>query len=153
MQDHKVRCAWASGDNELYRNYHDEEWGVPVYDDRHIFEHLVLETSQAGLSWLTILKKREGYRKAFAGFESSEVAEFTDADVERLLGNSDIIRNRRKIAAAIINAKKFLEIQKEFGSFSEYQWQFVGGQPIQNSWTLPSQARLLRRSQSYLVQI
>lgn len=130
--DFKCRCAWVPLDSELSVSYHDEEWGVPLRDDKKIFEFLILESAQAGLSWLTILKKREGYRQAFADFEPEKVANFTEADIERLMGNSGIIRNRQKISAAIINAQKFLDIQKEFGSFSNYQWSFVGGEPIQN---------------------
>jgi DNA-3-methyladenine glycosylase I len=113
--------------------YHDEEWGVPVYDDRLQFEFLVLESAQAGLSWLTILKKREHYRAAFAGFDPQEVARFGEAEVERLLGNAGIVRNRRKIEAAINNARRFLELQEEYGSFSRYIWSFQGGEPIVNS--------------------
>lgn len=130
----KQRCAWVGEQNDLYNEYHDKEWGVPVYDDRVLFEFLILEGAQAGLSWLTILKKREGYRKAFKNFDPKKVATMTDADQAKLLTNPNIIRNRLKIAATIINAKKFLEIQKEFGSFSTYQWQWVGGKPIQNTF-------------------
>ncbi len=114
--------------------YHDQEWGVPVTDDRKLFEFLVLEGAQAGLSWLTILRRREGYRKAFAGFDPEKVARFEEAAVARLLQDRGIIRNRLKIRAAIGNARIFLDIQKEFGSFSAYQWRFVGGRQIQNRW-------------------
>lgn len=130
----KSRCAWVPKDNELYIRYHDEEWGVPRYDDGHIFEHLTLESAQAGLSWLTILRKRENYRVAFANFDPQKVASFTEADIERLMQNAGIVRNRQKILAAIENAKCFLEVQKEWGSFAKYQWQFVEGAPKQNAW-------------------
>ncbi|MBP6343632.1 MAG: DNA-3-methyladenine glycosylase I [Candidatus Omnitrophica bacterium] len=133
--DQKTRCGWNSFEDELYRIYHDEEWGVPVYDDRKIFEFLVLESAQAGLSWSTVLRKRENYRKAFAGFDPVKVAAFNDRHVEILLGDAGIIRNRLKIVAAINNAQRFLEIKKEFGQFSKYIWGFVGGKPIQNRWT------------------
>lgn len=130
----KTRCAWVDPDNTLYEQYHDTEWGVPVYDDRLLFEFLILEGAQAGLSWITILRKREDYRQAFAGFDPAQVAQFTPADAAALLQNPGIIRNRLKIAAAINNAQKFLEVQREFGSFSAYQWRFVGGHPRQNAW-------------------
>jgi DNA-3-methyladenine glycosylase I len=130
----KHRCAWVPEANELYVRYHDEEWGVPQYDDRRIFEHLTLEASQAGLSWLTILRKRDNYRRAFADFDPEKVAAFTEEDVERLMQDAGIVRNHQKIAAAIANAKCFLAIQKEWGSFAKYQWQFVGGTPMQNAW-------------------
>lgn len=134
-----VRCAWVAPDNELYVQYHDEEWGVPLHDDTRLFEFLVLEGMQAGLSWLTILKRRENYRRAFVGFDPVKVARFTDTDVERLIQDSGIIRNRQKIMAAINNARVFLAIQKEFGSFARYQWDFIGGSPIQNAWSVSSQ--------------
>jgi DNA-3-methyladenine glycosylase I len=130
----KKRCAWVPEDDELYRAYHDTEWGVPVYDDRKIFEFLVLESAQAGLSWITVLRKRENYRKCFAGFEPRKVARFTAWDVQRLLQNPGIIRNRMKIEAAINNARCFLQVQKEFGSFARYIWSFVGGRPLRNRW-------------------
>lgn len=123
------RC-W--GDQEPMRSYHDKEWGVPLHDDQKIFEFLILEGFQAGLSWRTVLEKREAFRKAFRGFDPKKVARFTAKDQQRLLGNAGIIRNRLKIAAAINNAQRFLEIQKEFGSFDAYIWQFVGGKPIVN---------------------
>ena len=126
------RCPWALSTNPLYIEYHDKEWGVPVHDDRKIFEFLVLESAQAGLSWSTVLNKRENYRKAFAGFDPRKVAKFNSRDVEKLLKNAGIIRNRLKIEAAISNAKIFLEIQKEFGTFAKYIWSFVGGKPIKN---------------------
>ena len=129
------RCAWV-GDEPLYQAYHDEEWGVPVHDDRLLFEFLVLEGAQAGLSWLTILRKREGYRRAFAGFAPEAVAAFGSADVERLLADPGIIRNRLKIGAAITNAQAFLRVREEFGSFDAYVWGFVDGETIQNEWKL-----------------
>ena len=121
----KNRCAWANG--ELYEAYHDNEWGVPVYDDRLLFEFLVLEGAQAGLSWTTILNKRKNYRKAFDGFRAEKIARYGPRDVKRLLADSGIVRNRLKIAAAIQNAKAFLAVRKEFGSFDSYLWSFVGG--------------------------
>lgn len=129
------RCSWV-GDEPLYQAYHDEEWGVPVHDDRLLFEFLVLEGAQAGLSWLTILRKREGYRRAFAGFDPETVAAFGPADVERLLADSGIIRNRLKIGSAITNAQAFLRVREEFGSFDAYVWGFVDGETIQNEWKL-----------------
>jgi len=138
----KTRCAWA-GTDPLYVAYHDEEWGVPVHDDRKLFEMLVLEGAQAGLSWSTILKKRPGYRTAFADFDIEKVAAFTQDDVDRLLGDSGIVRNRMKIESAIKNAQGALEIQKEFGSLDAFLWQFVDGRPKQNAWAsmgeLPAQ--------------
>ncbi len=128
------RCAWV-GVEPLYVAYHDHEWGVPVHDDRLLFEFLVLEGAQAGLSWLTILKKREGYRQAFAGFDPQRVARFTSVDVDRLLADPGIVRNRLKVESAITNAQAFLRVQQEFGSFDEYVWRFVDGETIQNTWT------------------
>lgn len=128
----KSRCPWCRGFPE-YITYHDTEWGVPVYDDRVHFEFLVLESAQAGLSWATILKKRDGYRKAFADFDYRIVAEFPESYVQELLQDPGIIRNVLKIRAAISNARRFMEVQEEFGSFSNYVWGFVGGKPIQNS--------------------
>ncbi|MFD2584102.1 DNA-3-methyladenine glycosylase I [Pedobacter vanadiisoli] len=131
-KDSKIRCSWATSD-PLYIKYHDEEWGKPVYDDKILFEFLILEGAQAGLSWITILRRRENYRKAFAGFDVQKVAAFTDEDVERLMNDEGIIRNRLKVNGAIINARLFIGIQKEFGSFSKYMWSFVpGGKSIQN---------------------
>lgn len=126
------RCPWAIKGNELYEAYHDTEWGVPVHDDRKHFEFLVLEGAQAGLSWLTILKRREGYRKAFAGFDPKIVANYNEAKVEELMKDEGIIRNRLKILSCVNNAKCFLAVQKEFGSFNAYIWRFVGGKTIQN---------------------
>jgi DNA-3-methyladenine glycosylase I len=127
------RCAWC-GDDPLYVAYHDEEWGVPVHDDRRLFEFLILEGAQAGLSWLTILKKREHYRKAFDGFDCQRVARYGEADVKRLLSDAGIVRNRLKIESAIRNAKGVLQIQEEFGSLDAYIWRYVDGVPLQNVW-------------------
>lgn len=127
------RCSWV-GEDKLYQNYHDEEWGVPVYDENKLFEFLTLESFQAGLSWLTILKKRENFRRAFASFDPSLVANFTDKDKQRLLANEGIIRNKQKIEAAINNAQQFILVQMQKSSFSDYMWSFVEGSPIQNSW-------------------
>ena len=127
-----TRCKWAEGQSLDYIRYHDEEWGVPVFDDRTQFEFLILEGAQAGLSWSTILNKREGYRKAFADFDVAKVARFTEKRIEKLLQDPSIVRNRLKVRSAVTNAKAFLKVQKEFGSFSEYIWGFVDGQPIQN---------------------
>src|SRR5437773_9486760 len=126
------RCPWAITEPSL--TYHDQEWGVPVHDDRKLFELLILEGAQAGLSWTTILKKRENYRKAFDGFRPEEIARYGARDVKRLLNDAGIVRNRLKIAATIENAKSFLAVRKEFGSFDTYLWSFVGGKPIQNRW-------------------
>ncbi|BBD09895.1 DNA-3-methyladenine glycosylase I [Desulfovibrio ferrophilus] len=132
------RCNWALSPDEMTR-YHDEEWGIPEHDDTKHFEFLILESAQAGLSWLTILRRREGYRQAFAGFDPILVAQFTDADEERLMNDAGIIRNRAKIKAAINNAARFQEIQAEFGSFDAYIWDFVNGRPIQNTWSAMDQ--------------
>lgn len=132
------RCKWAEGGTLDYIRYHDEEWGVPVFDDRVQFEFLVLEGAQAGLSWSTILNKREGYRKAFADFDPVKVARFSDKRVEALLGNPDIVRNRLKVQSAISNARAFLDVQEEFGSFSDYIWSFVDGKPIQHRFRADS---------------
>jgi DNA-3-methyladenine glycosylase I len=126
------RCPWVPLDKPDYIAYHDKEWGVPVHDDRLLFEFLVLESSQAGLSWYTILRRRENYRRAFAGFDPQKVARFGDRQVQALLNDAGIIRNRLKILAAINNAQRFLEVQSEFGSFDAYMWQLVGGRPIVN---------------------
>jgi DNA-3-methyladenine glycosylase I len=125
----KTRCAWA-GDDPLMIAYHDEEWGVPAHDDRVLFEFLILEGAQAGLSWRTILNKREHYRKALHGFDARKIARYGEKDVARLLADPGIVRNKLKIAATIQNAKAFLAVQKEFGSFDAYVWSFVGGKPI-----------------------
>jgi DNA-3-methyladenine glycosylase I len=126
------RCPWAAAEPNL--SYHDREWGVPVYDDRKLFEFLVLEGAQAGLSWTTILKKRENYRKAFDGFRPERIARYGARDVKRLLADPGIVRNRLKIAATIQNANAFLRARKEFGTFDRYLWNFVGGKPKQNRW-------------------
>lgn len=128
-----LRCPWA-GTDPLYVAYHDDEWGVPSRDDRHLFEMLVLEGAQAGLSWITILRKRENYRKAFAGFDPGKVARFGPRDVERLLGDAGIVRNRLKIESAIDSAKAFLALQREAGSFSSWLWARVGGTPVQGAF-------------------
>ena len=129
-----TRCKWAEGVSLDYIRYHDEEWGVPAYDDRTQFEFLILEGAQAGLSWSTILNKREGYRKLFADFDPEKVARFTKKRVEKLLLDPAIVRNRLKVESAVSNARAFLKVQKEFGSFSEYIWGFVDGKPIQNKF-------------------
>ena len=133
MGQEQRRCGWAEH-NELQRAYHDTEWGVPVHDDRRFFEFLILEGAQAGLAWDTILKKRDGYRAAFAGFDPVKVARFDAATVDKLIANPAIIRNRLKIESAISNARCFLAVQEQFGSFDSYVWQFVGGRPIVNQW-------------------
>ena len=129
----KTRCEWAGSDPAMIE-YHDTEWGVPVHDDPTHFEFLVLEGAQAGLSWSTILKRRAGYRKAFAGFDPAKVARFTPARVEKLLGDPGIIRNRAKVESTVRNARAFLDVQKEFGSFDTYVWGFVGGRTLVNKW-------------------
>lgn len=128
-----TRCAWA-GSDPLYVQYHDTEWGVPVHDDRKLFEFLLLEGAQAGLSWITVLRKRENYREAFDGFDPEKIEKYDEEKIAELLQNSGIIRNRRKIEAAVINARLFLRIQEEFGSFDRYLWGFVNGEPVKNSW-------------------
>jgi DNA-3-methyladenine glycosylase I len=128
----KKRCAWAKAGNPLMIEYHDHEWGKPVHDDRTLFEFLILEGAQAGLSWDTILKRRKNYRKAFARFNPSRVARFKESDVRKLLQDEGIIRNELKIRSAISNAREFLAVQKEFGSFDRFLWEFVGGKPIRN---------------------
>jgi DNA-3-methyladenine glycosylase I len=128
----RVRCAWAKSEPNL--TYHDEEWGIPVHDDRLLFEFLILEGAQAGLSWETILKKREAYRKAFDNFDARRIAQYSPARVEKLMNNSGIVRNRLKITATVDNAKAFLRVQKEFGSFDAYVWSFVRGKPRVNQW-------------------
>ena len=130
----RIRCGWC-GEDPLYVAYHDTEWGVPVFDDRTLFEFLILEGAQAGLSWSTILNKRAGYREAFADFDAERVARFNKRSVERLMGFAGIVRNRLKIESAITNARRFLAVQDEVGSFDDYLWSFVGGKPIVNRWT------------------
>jgi len=129
----KYRCGWCLGD-DLYESYHDEEWGVPVYDDAKLFEFLILETFQAGLSWITVLRKRENFRKAFDNFDYTEVANYDQTKIDSLLQDSGIIRNKLKIHATITNAQAFIKIQEEFGSFSKYIWGFVHGSPIKNNF-------------------
>jgi DNA-3-methyladenine glycosylase I len=148
MNKEPIRCDWCAG-SELYTKYHDEEWGVPVFDDQKHFEFLVLESAQAGLSWITILKKRENYRKAYNGFDPQKVARFTEKKKEKLLADPGIVRNRLKIESSISNAQHFLEIQKEFGSFSNYIWAFTKGKPIIGKWKslkeLPARTELSDR--------
>lgn len=127
------RCGW-SGSDPLYCRYHDEEWGVPVHDDRLLFEFLTLEGAQAGLSWITILRKRDAYREAFAGFDPEVVARFDQTKIATLLANPGIVRNRLKVESAVSNARAFLAVQEQFGSFDAYMWRFVDGRPVQNSW-------------------
>jgi DNA-3-methyladenine glycosylase I len=129
-----TRCDWAEGGDELMLAHHDEEWGVPSHDDRHLYEMLTLEGAQAGLSWSTILRKREGYRRAFAGFEPQVVAGFTTKDIERLLADPGIVRNRLKVESTVNNAARVLEVQEELGSLDAYVWAFVDGEPIVNRW-------------------
>jgi DNA-3-methyladenine glycosylase I len=143
-----TRCEWAAGGDELMLAHHDEEWGVPSHDDRHLFELLTLEGAQAGLSWSTILRKREGYRGAFAEFDVAEVARFGPRDVERLLADPGIVRNRLKVESTVANAGRVLAVQAELGSFDAYLWSFVHGEPIVNRWRtiseLPAETELSR---------
>jgi len=127
------RCSWP-GNDPLYIRYHDEEWGVPVHDDRRLFEFLILDGAQAGLSWITILRKRENYRRAFDGFDARKMARYREARIRKLLADPGIVRNRLKIESAVRNARGFLQIQRELGSFDDYVWSFVGGKTIQNRW-------------------
>ena len=129
----KARCDWC-GDDPLYRRYHDDEWGVPLHDDQTLFEFLILEGAQAGLSWITVLRKRENYRAAFDGFDAARIARYDAGKIAKLLQDPGIIRNRLKVLAAVTNAQRFLAVQEEFGSFNDFIWQFVGGKPIQNKW-------------------
>lgn len=131
MTDEKIRCHWCT-DSDLYTHYHDNEWGVPCFDDQKLFEILILEGAQAGLSWITILKRREGYRRAFDNFDVDKVASYQDDKLEDLMQNNEIIRNRLKINSVVKNAKAFIQIQKEFGSFSHYLWAYVDNKPIIN---------------------
>ncbi len=151
----KTRCAWA-GDDPLYVTYHDEQWGVPLHDDQELFEMLVLEGAQAGLSWSTVLNKRENYRRAFDGFEIARVAAYGEEDVQRLLADPGIVRNRLKIRSAIRNAQAVLEIQQAFGSLDAFLWQFVNGVPIQNAWQelkdIPAQTPLAEAMSKELKQ-
>lgn len=132
------RCAWAEG-SDLYRRYHDEEWGVPSHDDRHLFEMLILEGAQAGLSWSTILNRRDGYRAAYDGFDPAKVARYDEKKQAELLQDPRIVRNRAKIAASVLNAQAFLRIQEEFGSFDAYIWGFLDGKPVVNTWAFLSE--------------
>ncbi|HTN93941.1 MAG TPA: DNA-3-methyladenine glycosylase I [Gallionella sp.] len=134
----RKRCAWAGGD-ALYQTYHDAEWGVPLHDDRRLFEFLVLEGAQAGLSWITILRKRDNYRAAFDDFDAERIADYGANKIESLLQNPGIVRNRLKIESTVINARKFLEVQEKYGSFDTFIWQFVGGKPRQNNWRGPAE--------------
>ena len=127
------RCSWVT-DDPVYINYHDREWGVPLHGDRRLFELLILEGTQAGLSWITVLRKRDGYRRAFDDFDPEKVARYGDQEITQLLANVEIVRNRLKVNAAITNAKALLAVRKEFGSFDTYLWQFVNGTPIKNAW-------------------
>ena len=129
----RIRCEWA-GDDALYHRYHDEEWGRPCRDDRHLFEMLILEGAQAGLSWITILRKREGYRQAFDNFDAEKMARYSSHKIEKLLLNPEIVRNRLKVNAAVVNAQCYLQVLQEYKSFAEYIWQFVDGKPIVNHW-------------------
>lgn len=131
--DNKTRCSWA-GDTPIYIDYHDNEWGRPVHDDAKLFEMLILESMQAGLSWITILKKREAFREAFDGFDPEKVAHYGDDKIEELMSNEKIIRNRRKISAAVNNANLFLKIQEEYGSFDKFIWSYVDGTPVTGHW-------------------
>jgi DNA-3-methyladenine glycosylase I len=133
------RCSWVNVDRVLMREYHDREWGVPTHDDRTHFEFLILEAAQAGLSWSIVLNKREGYRRAFSQFDPHKVARYPPARIEKLMADPGIIRNRLKIAAAVKNARAFLAVQEEFGSFDAYCWRFVEGRPRQNGWSSPHQ--------------
>ncbi len=143
------RCGWANVQEPLYLSYHDEEWGVPVHDDQRLFEFLLLEGAQAGLSWLTILRKRENYRAAFDQFDPAKVAAYEDAKIAELLANPGIVRNRQKVNAAVINARKTLDLQAKYGSLSAYLWGFVDGKPIVNHWQslseIPGETELSRR--------
>jgi DNA-3-methyladenine glycosylase I len=134
-----VRCPWVNPDDALMVEYHDREWGVPVHDDRTHFEFLVLEGAQAGLSWSTVLRKREGYRRAFSGFDPNKVGKYTEARILELIANAEIIRNRMKIEAAVRNARAFLMVQEEFGTFDKYCWRFVDGRPRVNRWRFTRQ--------------
>jgi DNA-3-methyladenine glycosylase I len=154
-EEMKTRCAWASSDPLLIQ-YHDEEWGVPVHDDRTLFEFLVLEGAQAGLSWLTVLRKRENYRQAFDDFEVEKIANYGEEKIAALLENPGIIRNRLKVRSAVTNARAFLKVQEEFGSFDKYIWQFVDGEPIHNAWQelaqLPAKTEIAEVMSKDLIQ-
>ena len=145
MKNEKSRCRWVTADS-VYIDYHDKEWGVPVHDDRRLFEFLILEGAQAGLSWLTVLKKRPRYKKVFDGFHAKKVAAYDSKKVKQLLNDAGIIRNRLKIASAISNARAFLKVQKAFGSFDKYIWQFTGHRTLKNKWRRHGQIPPRRRS-------
>ncbi len=151
-----TRCFWANTSDLLYQAYHDKEWGVPVHDDRTLFEFLILEGAQAGLSWYTVLNKRPNYRLAFDGFDPEKIARYDEHKVAELLANPGIIRNRLKINSAILNAQAFLRIKEEFGSFDAYLWQFVGGKPIVNTWTtgreIPAETEESRKMSKDLIR-
>ena len=134
MNDGETRCGWVDGGNELYYDYHDNEWGVPVHDDQELFEFLTLEAAQAGLSWATILNKREGYRKAFDNFDIEKVAKYDEVKIAKLLENPEIVRNKLKVNATVVNAGRIIEMQKEFGSFDQFIWSFVDGETIDNGF-------------------
>jgi DNA-3-methyladenine glycosylase I len=134
MTKQPCRCGWVNLNDPLYVTYHDQEWGVPVRDDAKLFEFLILEGAQAGLSWITVLRRRESYRRAFDGFDAHKIARYTEADQARLMADAGIIRNRLKVSAAIDNARAFLDVQEEFGNFADYMWQFVDGKPVDNAW-------------------
>ncbi|MCX7545394.1 DNA-3-methyladenine glycosylase I [Marinicella gelatinilytica] len=148
----KTRCQWAENASQLEQDYHDHEWGHPVYDDKKWFEFVLLEGAQAGLSWSTILHKREGYRQAFADFDFNQVAEFSESDQARLKDNPAIVRNRLKIASAVTNAQAFIQVRKEFGCFNDYIWRFVNGKPIINQWSMASQVPVTTRESDALSQ-
>ena len=152
----KNRCEWANPKNELYVKYHDEEWGIPVHDDRKLFEMLILEGAQAGLSWETVLKKRHNYQKAFDNFDAKKIATYDDYKINELMSDPGIIRNRKKINAAIINAQAFLAVQKEFGSFDKYIWSFVNHKPIINSFEklsdIPAKTEVSNRMSKDLIK-
>lgn len=145
MKKEKLRCGWA-GTDPLNVEYHDTEWGLPCRDDRKLFEFLILEGAQAGLSWITILRKREGYRKAFGDFDAKKIARYRQAKIEKLLLDPNIVRNRLKIESVITNARQFLEVQNQFGRFTDYIWQFVDGKPIQNRWKTLKQVPVSSRA-------
>ena len=133
-----ARCSWCLGDS-LYQHYHDNEWGVPCRDDKKLFEFLILEGAQAGLSWITILRKRENYRTAFANFDAEKIALYTESDIERLIQNKGIVRNRLKIESAIVNARCYLKLKEHYGSLSDYLWRYLDGKPIVNNWITEDQ--------------
>jgi len=147
-REEPTRCPWAES-HPLLREYHDREWGVPLHDESRHFEYLMLETMQAGLSWLTVLKKREAFRREFAGFDPEQIARFGEAEIDRMMGNPEILRYRKKLEAAVSNARSFLLLQKEFGSFDDFLWSFTDGKPVCNAYTsqdqLPAESELARQ--------